>query len=62
MQIIEVSKFMQSSLSKWQSKFSLKKAKKSYSSTILVLSTREISGYVANDGTIFHHADSVFFP
>ena len=34
-------------------------SKKSYSSTILVVSTRELSGYVANDGTIFHHADSV---
>ena len=36
-----------------------KKAMKSYSSTVLVVSTRELLGYVANDGTIFHHADSV---
>ena len=60
--IPEVSKFMQSSRSKWQSKLSPKKAMKSYSSTILVVRSRELSGYVANDGTIFHHADSVFFP
>ena len=36
-----------------------KKAMKSYSSTILVVCTQELSGYVANDGTIFHHADSM---
>ena len=36
-----------------------KKAIKNYSSAILVVSTRELLGYVANDGTIFHHTDSV---
>ena len=58
--IIEVSKFMQSSRSKWQSKFSSKKAMKSYSSTLLVVSTRELSGYVANDGRSFITLTSCF--
>ena len=31
-----------------------KKTMKSYSSTILVVCTRELMGYVANVGTIFH--------
>ena len=36
-----------------------KKAMKSYSSTVFVVSIRELLGYVANDVTIFHHADSM---
>ena len=36
-----------------------KKSMKSYISNVLVLSTRELSRYVANDGTIFHHTDSM---
>ena len=36
-----------------------KEAMKSYSSTSLVVCTRELSVYMANDGTIFHHADSM---
>ena len=36
-----------------------KKAMKSYSSKILVVCTRELLGYMVNDGTIFHYADSV---